>query len=966
MRIKSIAFNGNCLDAILSGVWVLTALLVAAPALASSPTVRVSSANLSIDQTATDSYSISGSLDGLSLEDAQTIKFGVGQFGADIPLSAFVHKGGTDVYSYKDASGLSPYWLSSLTIDLGKDTFSASASGIVLSGLGNPFQLRIGTNIAVACGTVRVRNSSTTSHTETYELTPGEQPTAPCSISGPPVASPATIPVKAETKVTMVMNATGLDAKSARLFLADVNAHPTGSALCTFDLSRDGSYSCTAAFTPSKGGPVPLVVEATVKGEPVYSPGFFVQAVATATSEEILAQIVKVQGLLASGDTAYEKYGDSVSARVKVLEALRQSMPAQSGLTGQPVQLSPGGSELSIIVPSGVPINYNISNPQPPPTASAQDANLHQGTPLREVAPTGDTQGLNTAQQNVQPHDKPQECGDFARQIVANINVLLWNPGSIFWSGDEYADGGSPGDQVADVLEASKCPHFNVVRRDGPEATLAELAKMKEYGTVIISTHGFVDSRSRHFIVSGEEVPWPAGGGYEPPTDKPDEQGIWCNRDEHTCYQTIYSDNPLLQVSPNTIVYGGFCDGFDEPLQLNGFSIPLVDEWGAVFAGDNNAFIGYSGVVYVWRQEITDGKAVFNSLLKSYSNVLEAVQAAADPQMALGEGFDGGNGHNLAYVGNPHLVLTRIHPKLFGSQVLAATLEGTASCVQSGTSQNMNVNWMNPATAGHLVPSTKTVSGSQESFTDVANCDATGGCDANNIPITIPPTVSNWALAEYTPDALLSGNSDKVTADFYPDPTGDAVARACLTVQPYSGLFLESELATGYNVNSNFSANPKYFTPYKKVIGTESFVSTTPPSGTSIKITSGGGGSYTATIAVGAANPNEGYASFDLSANNPGPPGKAKVKIEGSWTAATQAELKACASQPTCNFPDGVVIINSVTEFSLYDQPTSPFSPQTLDSSAGPVDIYVGMNGNAPQSTPSTFTLVLKIQFMND
>src|SRR5579863_5393495 len=83
---------------------------------AQTPTVTVSSANLQINPLSTDSYSIQGSFTGVSLDSAQAIVFSVGQFGMAMPLSAFVQQPGTNVYQYNDATGMTPYWISSLTV----------------------------------------------------------------------------------------------------------------------------------------------------------------------------------------------------------------------------------------------------------------------------------------------------------------------------------------------------------------------------------------------------------------------------------------------------------------------------------------------------------------------------------------------------------------------------------------------------------------------------------------------------------------------------------------------------------------------------------------------------------------------------------------------------------------------------------------------------------------------------------
>jgi hypothetical protein len=970
----------NCVRPVLA-LFVLS-ILVASPSMAQSPTVVVSSANLTIDRTVTDSYSISGSFGGVSLQGAQAIIFGIGQFGAALPLSAFAHQSGTSLYQYQDTTGLRPYWLSGLTVDLDKNVFSAVTNAIVLNGLGNPFAVRLGTDVASACGIVRVQERSAAgSATETYGLTPGDPPTQPCAISAAPVAEPPTATINTETQVTVSMSGSGLDANSAELFVADGNAQPSGKALCTLAAGSNGTFSCTASFNQPAVGVVALLVQATVKGQPVLAPGFFIQAVAPASDDAIQQQITAVQNSLRAGYTAYAKYGDSVAARVQVMAALRQKMPAQAGLTGQPVNLSPLGSELTIITASGIPVVYNISNPDAPSStgSSVQDGNLSAA-----VVRTSGNGDLGTVPP-LPPKDQPQQCGDFTRQIVANDNVLVWDPGAMFFPGAQVAP------TIAAVLKASTCPSFNVnTQFKGPAATVGSVAEFHNYGTVIMNTHGNVDAYGRPFFVSGEvspskmryiglpgqNVPWGVFCFREVTLSPPPEPDTFLPTltEQPDCYYTVYPNNPYLQVSPNTIVYGGFCDGYSGYLGGSGAgwrplitpAIPTL-EWVNVFArGANNAYFGYRSSINT-DQDKAGGTAIFESLVNSYSNVIEAQQAVNDPQLVVSD-----NGQNLAYVGNPHLVLTSISPSIPGSQVLAATLEGTENCSgETSSSTLLNVKWTNPVTAGHLTSVADLVSGSQDNFTNGADCEeATGGCDTNDIPPPLPPLIWGWALAQYTPDASLGGNGDNITADFLPNPTSAAVSRGCLAVQANVGLFVESQLATVYNaVTTNFSPISTTFSPPIKVSGSYPPVKYegTLPGTANITVAPFGGNSFQVVVTVGGGYPYDGYASIDLSAHNPGPAGKATVQVVGMWNLTTQGELASCAADTECNFPDGVVLINtgSSATYQLATQGVVPFMGE-FNSSSGPVDIYIGINADDVLTTSSNFTLTLDIYFNQD
>jgi hypothetical protein len=961
-------------------------ILAASASMAESPTVAISSANLKINWTGTDSYSIQGSIDGISLHDAKTIVFGVGQFGAALPLSAFTQQAGTNVYKYQDATGLRPYWLTSLTIDLDANTFTASASGIVLSGLQNPFRLQLGTGTALACGMVRMQGVSGSearatsgAAPEQYELTPGDSAIQTCAIPASPVANPPDVSTSTPTQVKVSLQGSGIDAKSAQLFIADANAQPSGKALCVFSESGKGNYSCAVSFNQAEAGVIPLIVQATVKGRTVLAPGFSVQVVAAVTNADIQQQLSKIQNLLLSaGDQAYGKYGDSVAARVAVLATLRKQMPYFRGLTGQAFGLGPNGSDLGVVSDSGVPVMYTLSDPDMPDPAggSSEDAiQSKAGSFFPPPAGAPDEPALR-------PGDVPQKCGDFARPIVSNDDVLVWDPGSMFFHLD-------PAPKIASVLQKSMCPHFQVAPAiTGLNATLTALLDLTKYGTVIMVSHGGVDNNARSYIVTGGP-----SGKNDDYIGKPGQNtplGSWCTRappvglpvipeaQPNHCFLTVYSNYfSGWQLLPNTIIYGGFCDGFSGTvpgqsvqvgipgLDMDSVPVPVASttQWQAVFGpGPNNAYISYNSFVNT-AEDQSSGMAFFNRMVNMYSTAFEAVDNSGDPKLESGQ-----NGQNLAYVGNPHLVLTNIEPDIPGSQVLAATLEGTDSCSGYGGSNLLNVQWTNPATAGHLKSMEALVSGSQDDFTNQAFCDeATGGCDSNDIPPPIPTDIFGWALAQYTPDASLPGDGDNITADFLPNPAGAAASRACLAVEANVGLFVESQLATIYNaVTTNFSPIPTYFSPFIKVTGSYPEVKYEGPlPGTAdITVTPFGPDNFHVEVTVGGGYPYDGYASIDLSARNPGPADKATVQVVGMWNLTTQGELNSCGQNSTCNFPDGVVLINTglSATYQLATQGMVPFNGE-FGSAFSPVDIYIGINANDLLKTASTFTLSLDIYF---
>ncbi len=955
------------------------AVAFAALSMAQSPAVTVSSANLAIGRETTDSYTVKGSFSNISIAGANAIVFGMGQYGAAIPMSAFVQQSGTGVYQYQDTTGLTPYWLSAISIDTNAKSFTETAKGIALAGLTNPFPLVIGTNASSACGMVRVRFASPATVTratrsvsaiEEYELDPGDPPTGPCLATGLPMADPPAVPVGTATPVTFSLSATSLDAKSVQLFRADQNAHPIGPPLCTFTSSAAGKYSCTASFDEPVAGAIPLSIEATSSGSPVLLPGFSIRAFAPISAAD-MQQLTNVENtLLQAGEAAYANYGDSVAARVQVLTALRSQMRPQRGLNGQQAMLSPAGSEISIISDAGIPINYTLSEPEAGSSGGASTADISR-------PPTVFPASRAPAPQAAAPQPRQAQslnCGDFSRPIVHSTDVLVWDPGAIFFAPD-------PAPFVANVLESSGCPAFLVAAPiSGPAATVASVAQFANYGTILMNTHGGFDGNGRYFILSGELSTEKATDWGGPKANI--QTGTFCFRklpvftDPKTCYRTIYPNYSGWSVAPNSIVYGGFCDGFPPNAALSpggDYFRPTLtspagpETWVSTFAsGPNNAFIGFSSSVST-QQDAQDGAAIFGSMLHSYTTVAQATSNAGDPQLIASN-----NGQFLAYVGNPQLQLTSIKPSSSDGQVLAASLEGTELCVGNPGEPPLYVKWTNPAQAGHLTTMSSLLNGSQDHFTNAADCgEALGTCEGVTIPNGAAKLIGGWALAQYAPFGTASATSDQIMADFYPDPSGPVASRGCLTVQANAGLFVEEQLATTYNGPAGgFAPKPVQVNPPQKVTGT--YPGTISSSGSlggtaSIMVTPNGTADYTVTISVGGAYPMDGYALIDLSAVNPGPAGVAKVQISGKYDTATLAALVACSSQPTCNFADGTILINSGASgnISTLDKGAFPFNNLTVDSSSSPVDIYVGMNSNDLIATQSTFTVILDIKFLN-
>ena len=321
----------------------LAALLLSTTLAAQSAAIILASTDLTIDPGNSDSFTVQGSFSGLSFDSAQTVTFSLGQFSGSIDLAGFVQQPNSNVFIYQDATGAAPAWLSSLTLDLDAQTFTASAAGTTLAGLPNPFAVEFGNESTSACVMARVQSTGGT----TYQLTPGDGAQEPCQM-GAPQASPPSVPAGAPTAVKFevdIQPTANLDPASVQLFRADPNGQPAGPALCTLRDSGDGAYGCIVQFNEANPGPIPLLVQANAGGNLLLAPGFYQLVVAPPTQADIDNIAAAADAASSAWDANFAAYGDTGQARAQTLASLR-------GLPGiADVRLLEDG--LSIGIPRG-------------------------------------------------------------------------------------------------------------------------------------------------------------------------------------------------------------------------------------------------------------------------------------------------------------------------------------------------------------------------------------------------------------------------------------------------------------------------------------------------------------------------------------------------------------------------------------------------------------------------------------
>ena len=581
----------------LLAVLALSILLV--PASTAQPTsLEVRAASISINPAATDSYTLQGTVSGLSLTGASYVWLSVGNFGAGFPLSFFTQQPGTNIFMYQDSTGRAPGWISSLTLDLDAKTFIAEANSMVLSGLSNPFAVHLGTDQGSACTMVRLQQASVGS----YQLTPADQLGMTCEISNTPLAIPNVVPVGTSTSVTVNITPIQLSAndtpQNLQLFRADGNAQPTGNALCTLNSSAAGDYACTLSFNEANPGMVPLVITGTASGQPVLSPGFALQVVAPATDAD-MQQLANIEKAMTQGWQNLSQYGDSAFARVQILKQLRALLAPPAALTTTPVGLALDGLSIYVRSNAGLPVVLPsndvtdvlaaaATSQASPAAPAALDAALNQREIIQHPHTAASPSGSNAS----------LACGDFQRDIVSNNEVLVWSPGDIFFKGNNYYP------LIVQELQNSKCPSFSKPTTVlGSQATVASLNSFPSYGTIIMNTHGFLD-QDWVGLITGEASPTKT----DQLTGIVGVQGVACV--PQGCFKTVYPNNPNIHALKNTVIYGGFCYSFlggdwetiYEDLGASGERPILVHSPGLTGygfreafapAGSNSAYYGY-------------------------------------------------------------------------------------------------------------------------------------------------------------------------------------------------------------------------------------------------------------------------------------------------------------------------------------------------------------------------------------
>jgi hypothetical protein len=731
---------------------LLLAMSLCAAVRAQDAGLAVIVAQMRVDTAGTDSYTIEGTFHDLSFTDAGAVTFSVGNFASRIPMEKFVVDADSGRLVYEDATGLAPYWLSSLTIDPASGTFQAVAAATALSGLPNPFKLQLGNGTLSGCLIVKLHGNGDGS----YDIAQGDGATSACRLAETPVIDPVTVstPTDFNVVVTVAAEAT-IDDGSMALYRANDDAETQGDPLCQFTAQGNRQYACTITVAEDSAGVIPLLITASEGGSTVISPGFFLDITRPGGDPDV-AQLESVEAAMIAAKQYFDQYGDSCYARVQSIIALRQLFGGSPGLTASPVGLAGDGLSIEARTDQGVTaaMILNLLSGLPPEDAPQVGANA-----LAKNAKSGSPSSAASALRPLRPaqympRDAPA-CGEYQRDLVRNQSVLIWSLFDLWFGLTDLKP-------VSKPFDSNKCPSFtdNVDVVNGWSGTPQSLELMKNYGTVILETHGIQLRDGRVGLAT-------ALRDNKMPTDDPGKYGVGCVTFSPTYSPTITSEGCFVAVLPGnrhipqlekSVIFGGFCSS---------------SRMAAAFVGRDSAFFGYSQPTFVAIAR-NDSASVFNGMLGSF---LSTGEVGGD-----GVSSAGLNGNNkLAYLGNPKLKAAPDSVPLpyavapGGTLTLEATLEGAEKC-----DATIKYAWQNSASAGHLKPAQD--NSGQDKFT-------TTDSQAVYTGLTSPPNPVDAITVDFLPNGGSAENANDIAARAC---TSVAVAQKSVGVQ-LTGLFSYSD-----------------------------------------------------------------------------------------------------------------------------------------------------------------------------
>lgn len=692
---------------------------------------------LRIDPQGSDAYSLKGSFNGLNLDQPQKVTLKLGAFQSAIPMDQFADLGG-GVLKYEDTSGTAPFWISSLQIDRNAGTFEATAAGIALAGLPNPFSVRLEAGDTSACAVTRVQRQQDGSYTPA----PGERLSSPCLVDTPPVMIPVLAGTRTDLAVSVrILPSPGLQTQSILLYRVDSDARTVGNPLCRLTSQSGNDYGCTLTVNENSAQTIPLMIQATDGVATMLSPGFRLQISRPGVDADV-EQFTAVEEAFGRLRPAFDELGDSAPARIRTLLALRaQFGGADAGLTTQPVALSPDSLSIQVRLDCGFIVSMVLNRladagSAPPPASAFASSPASAGSPASRppASPSSlfETGLFDVAGQRIRTQLMPNEppaCGEPKRDVVPNSKVMIWSLLRL-WFNDTRTG------TFREIFDQSKCPKFTVETVEDFAATPASVPNWSGFGTLIIETHGGVTNDGRGFFLTavadkGLALSDPANYSsgcvdYYPPPSR---------QKRHGCFLAIPTGSRFLPRLNRAMIFGGFC-----------FSNSMFPAF--VPSNSGNAYFGYTPSTNTGTST-GDIRRNFDMMVRFY--------AASGDNSGDGVAYASVSGNRkLAYTGNPELTSpskgnsTTYSVDPGGTIDLEAKLEGTEQC--EGV---MPMKWKSTAAAGRLVSASD--SSKRDDYT---HTDFKANYTGNASPVTPLDTIT----VDFRPNAASSEDAEPIAA----------------------------------------------------------------------------------------------------------------------------------------------------------------------------------------------------------
>jgi Leucine-rich repeat (LRR) protein len=436
-------------------------------------------ATVRVNPTGRDSVRLAGSLAGITVDGAPSMRVALDGVGFEVPLTAFARKRQKLRYHATDGEP----GIASMRIDLRTGKFSAVLKSLALGTIQSPLTVEVSAGDAAACtqlGLVdrkaRKRKPDGRPRPRRLVLTPRQGLGTGCTVAAPEFDPPALLVGDAPAVTVRVRVPEGGTSDGVSLRAADDTGAPTGDPLCALaddgdpahgdTTAGDGILSCTLTVDTTAPARLRLMVTARIAGGstarapgPLATPDPTVEGsgpteirVSSPITRDEIAAVVRVQELAQSLCAANRaQYGNSTRASLETLAALR----AEPGI--EHLALTGESDSVTITYPSGV--------------VGSVCGGCRESAPSAPASQDGPMLGANVLAAE----------GDDDATLITNRHVFIWDPGYF---------GISEADAIKGLFEGSTCPRFTVTFLKDAAATGDALAGMAGAGTVVLVSHG--------------------------------------------------------------------------------------------------------------------------------------------------------------------------------------------------------------------------------------------------------------------------------------------------------------------------------------------------------------------------------------------------------------------------------------------------------------------------------------------